>query len=294
MRRLHRAVPGLLVRAPLVILLVVSASGLVGCAAPTNLEGTDALVFQPAARLTWQVSPRDDEGESGRGDGDGGSLAAGGDLRANGAAERRADSVSSFDGGRAPSRAPGVESGGTLAVDADFSFAQADLSQTLDAPDRIKVGDTSLNGPGRISTELRLYAGSIAARGGWRDASGFRLEGFGGLGANVIDLEVERRQDGAKAHDERIYAGPLLGARVGWDAPAEVGLGVYSQAQILLGIGDEAVAANSALELGLSWMPPWHVGLFAAWRWLFLRDDGGESDLRIDLSGPVAGIQVAF
>lgn len=248
-------------RIPLLLLGLAIGGGACSTADPVEVE-EDFMVF-PTGRVTWQIRPIDRS-----------TLVD--TLARDPAALEVTDEI------------PGALS---LALDLDFALAAGDATQDLDASDVINLDSQDFLGPGRlkIDYDLRLWTFTFRA-GGWVQG----LMGFEGIvGVSVTDLEMDLEMGSLQESDGDRGVGPLLGARVTY-RPVPF-LDIYGQFVETAFVGKEVAGSYTNPQFGVVIEPVPGLGIVGGWRFLVYRSDrSGDSDYRIDLSGPHLGVHLRF
>ncbi|HET6202244.1 MAG TPA: hypothetical protein VFI25_05510 [Planctomycetota bacterium] len=236
------------------LLLVLAAS--VGCSGPEDIEGRDRSALFQDLRAVWTM---------------------------RGAGEERAESREG--------REPAPRSRGLLALELDLVHGKGDTDQDLGLGDRIEIGGTDFFGPANVRADSDFFTGSLAVRGGAQLAPEFAIEGLGGIAWYRLDLRVS----GAGTREAETFdsVGPLLGAQFTYEPLRPIAL--HARGTAGLGLGSD-VAEVLAGELGLAVPAARRARIFGGWRWWSyeLNAGGGDSDVRLDLSGPTIGVELRF
>ncbi len=132
-------------------------------------------------------------------------------------------------------------------------------------------------------------------RTGFSIADLFRLEAIGGV--EILRIETALSGAGLQTTDRRTFGGVLGGVRAGLQPHEMIEFyGLGSIGLLVSGKGDGANLRVTKLELGALIMPVDYLGLFAGYRWSdYWQDrDHEESDVDLELYGPVLGLELRF
>jgi len=181
-----------------------------------------------------------------------------------------------------------------LSIEGEFSYGSGDSSQIIAAGEHLDFRGVQFTGPAKIDSDYDLAVGEVGARGGMWIERMVGIEGIAGVAVESFDLEIE--SGGIRDSKRFLFVGPLVGAQL--SVRPIPGITFYGRATGLPGLGGgDYVSSLKVGELGLEVMPvPW-VGIFGGWRWVGLNlehDDATRADIRMEVSGPVAGIHLAF
>lgn len=176
---------------------------------------------------------------------------------------------------------------GTLTLDLEAAYTEADFNQNLSSGRSINFDHVEFPGPSRVAGDADLITASASVRGGMMILEQLRLEGILGVGLSHMDLELE--SGATRERDINTAVGPLFGARFTWQPLTAAGL--YAQGTVLAGVEHTSVAVG---EVGIVLTPIRPVSIVGGWRWLGYREDRSRSDVDLDLSGPIVGLQVTF
>jgi hypothetical protein len=225
------------------------------CVEPDDLQGRDRSTFFQGLRAVW-------------------------DQRSEGV-----ESPSSREGPRTPARSRGI-----LAFELDVAHAKGDTDQDLDLDDEIEIGGTTFTGPGDLEADSDVTFTTLSFRGGRRGPQ-VALEGLGGIAWHRVDLEVH--SGGVREREVFDSVGPMLGAQITYEPLEPLALHARGTSAVSLGQGIATVLTG---ELGLALAATRRVRFFGAWRWWGYEFDpeGGDSDVRLKLSGPAVGLEVRF
>ena len=273
-----------------------------GCSVSNDFVGKDESVFFPAGRVTFHHAP------------DTGSTLRGLHYHGRPAVQEpdiylERDSVEGdYVEGPAPVAAP-VEHGhgdgfgyeasahyyieGSSAIDLSFNYGHADIADPLAAGESVRVGDTFVSGPGRIGAEIDFYTGSVVERGGFWIHRIVAIEGIVGLGVTYVDFDLTR--SGAGGGNDTWSVGPLGGAQL-TVRPLDW-LSFYARGTYYGGLADSSAdfVELGTGELGFELMPLPGLSIFAGWHWEdYDEERRRESDLELELSGPVVGLHLTL
>lgn len=165
-------------------------------------------------------------------------------------------------------------------VDVDVSRSEGDFDQTLAAGESVELDDTLFTGPATVAFDVELVRAAALLRAGLRER---RLDLGASIGLAFIDLDLEGSSGAQRDEREDALWALALGLELGWRALDELRL--YARA------GSDASPDEARLdqfELGAEWELARTVALSLGWReWDFELEEVSESDLDIELSGPV-------
>lgn len=261
-----------------VTIFALTAVGISGCkvAQPEDIRGQDSPVLIARGRLSWVLLPEKSGTEPSTGENDG-------VIRPERGSWARPAAAS----------APGPHA--TLALDASFRTTSGSSKQQLQGGEFLEHDGERFDGPGRLEAGYDLYSGTLGVRGGIAWPIGFRLEGVGGFGVEHLDLRVRAvRGFGIfDAHEDSTAFGVFIGVSPAWQVLSW--LEVYGEAATFQGFAEEGHPNSSTLEAGLGFIVLPHVTVKTGWGgWFYKRQGLSDSDVRLNLSGPVVGLEVSF
>jgi hypothetical protein len=182
-----------------------------------------------------------------------------------------------------------------ITVDGEVAYQAAADRQNVAAGRQVSLDGTTIAGPTNIRSRARLIDTTANARTGFSVADLFRLEALGGF--EILATETALSGAGLQTTDRRTFGGVFAGVRAGL-RPHEMiefyGLG--SLGFLASAKGDGASLRVTKLEVGARIMPVEYLGLFAGYRWSdYWQDrDHDESDVDLELYGPVLGLELRF
>jgi|GEM_PF-3428228 len=181
----------------------------------------------------------------------------------------------------------------TFSIELDLSGGSGDDSQSLQSGESIRFEGTTFSGPGTVDGEFDLVAGSLALRVDMPRSESARAAFLVGLGFTELDLELS--QNGTKERDTSSALGLMLGVL----AEIQFSSRTSFQGRFTLMLGktggdeDDGVVLTQ-LEAGLLWAIAGGVSVFGGFRhWSYEQNRTG-SDVDIEMSGPVLGVQIGF
>ncbi len=172
----------------------------------------------------------------------------------------------------------------------DLAYGHGESDQSVDAGDDVDFAGTQFFGPAEVDSEYDLTAVRARVTMG-SDIGIFRFEGITGLGANHFDLRVS---SGALEDDDHTTSlGFLLGLR-GAVQPTPWSE-FYVTVEEFLGGGSGDPVEVSMVEVGMTFSPPGlGAGLVLGWRrWRYIEERSG-SDVNLELSGLMVGMELRF
>jgi opacity protein-like surface antigen len=208
-----------------------------------------------------------------------------------GAGIEGSDSDSTFGGLRASWEVPRpMLTGGKppprqYLLQVELGSSDADDSQSLPAGDTLTVDGADFVGPTNVHIGYDLYQANVDARMRLRGGSFFGLDLFGGIG--FARLELDASEIGASASRAEDGFGPRIGLGLFCEPQSRLRLYLDGSWQpTFVGGGD--IADVQALDLGLDYRLTDSIEVGLAWRQLVyeLEDDGADSDLDLEASGP--------
>jgi hypothetical protein len=168
-------------------------------------------------------------------------------------------------------------------IEMDFAYGAGTSSQQIDSGDYLNFKDVRFNGPAQISSDYKLYAGSVSFLGGISGEVA-SLDLTAGVGLVYLDLEVK---SGAIAeHGDTFFVGPFLGTQLSVRPASWFTLYVRGSLTTVL------LRGLSSMELGVSVTPMPRVAIFGGWRRVHYVEQLSDGDLK--LTGPMAGIHLMF
>ncbi len=209
------------------------------------------------------------------------------------------DSDSSFGSLRAtwevprPMLAGGAPPPRQLLLQVEVGTSDSDDSQSVPAGETLTVDGTDFVGPTDVQLGFDLHQANVDARLRLRGESIFGLELIGGLG--FTRLELDASQVGASASLEEDGFGPRVGLGLFCEPQSRLRLFLEGTWQpTFVGGGD--IADVVALDLGLDYRLTDSIEFGLAWRQLAyeLENDGADSDLDLEASGPRLSIAFRF
>jgi hypothetical protein len=188
---------------------------------------------------------------------------------------------------------------GDLGILLEVSGAEGDASGDIDSNDVFEMdGENLIFGPADVEIDYSLGMASAAIAGSLFLPTGWVLTGFAGIAYTRMELEIDAP---GQSIDETILGfGPVVGARASWWPSRTHGL--YAQASTRAVFPEEFDSVTvDQLELGLEIAPSPGISLFGGWRWLAYQGedqhwhhDDDETELDLELSGPVLGLSLSF
>jgi hypothetical protein len=179
----------------------------------------------------------------------------------------------------------------TLALDVE-AFATGGEDDLELAPGEHAVLDgRDFVGPAQADVEWNAIDVAVDLRSGIRFPWGGRLEGLLGIEGSQVDVEL------GNASEDFLEIGPVYGIQFSWEFVEHVALvGRWQEYFGVLGGWDDAFSGKvEHVRAGLECDAIPHVGLFAGWMWwLYRRVNDHESDVRLRLNGPAAGLRFRF
>jgi hypothetical protein len=167
------------------------------------------------------------------------------------------------------------------------------MDQYLQGGEEIDFKDFSISGPAPVAAESELFQFSISSRGGVWYRDKVAVEPLVGLGWSYNRLQVQSGIQQGRDYSWSI--GPLGGMQIRvypiqW-------LGLYAMGTIYggFGEGDSDFISIGRGEIGLILNPVAGISFLGGWRWLSYREERHSgSDVDLDLSGPLLGLQLVF
>lgn len=172
----------------------------------------------------------------------------------------------------------------------DFAYGHGESDQSIDAGEDVDFAGTQIFGPADVDSEYDLTTARARVTFG-PEVGDFRFEGIMGLGANHFALRVS--SGALEDHDHTTSLGFLLGLR-GAVKPTPWSE-FYVTLEEFLGGGSGDPVEVSMIEVGVTFTPPeLGAGLVLGWRrWRYLEERSG-SDINLELSGLMVGVQLGF
>jgi hypothetical protein len=172
----------------------------------------------------------------------------------------------------------------------DLAYGHGETDQSVDAGEDVDFAGTQFFGPADVDSDYDLTTMRARVSVG-PDINIFRFEGITGLGANHFDLRVS--SGALEDHDHTTSLGFLLGLR-GAVQPTPWSE-FYITVEEFLGGGSGNPVEVSMVELGVTLTPPGlGAGLVIGWRrWRYLEERSG-SDVNLELSGFMVGVEMRF
>ena len=192
--------------------------------------------------------------------------------------------------GLPPSPPDSREMRGRSMFEFDVAYGHGESDQSIDAGEDVDFAGTQVFGPADVDSEYDLT--TVRARVTFGPEIGnFRFEGTTGLGANHFALRVS--SGALEDHDHTTSLGFLLGLR-GAFVPTPWSE-FYVAVEEFLGGGSGDPVEVSMIEVGVTLTPPeLGTGLVVGWRrWRYLEERSG-SDINLELSGLMVGVQLGF
>jgi hypothetical protein len=192
--------------------------------------------------------------------------------------------------GKSPSPPDSHEMRGRSMFEFDIAYGHGESDQTIDAGEDVDFAGTQIFGPAKVDSEYDLAAVRARVTFG-ADFGTFRFEGTTGLGANHFDLRVS--SGALEDRDHTTSLGFLLGLR-GAAMPTPWSE-FYVTVEEFLGAGSGDPVEVSMVEVGVTLTPPdLGAGLVLGWRrWRYLEERSG-SDVNLQLSGLMLGVEVRY
>ena len=180
----------------------------------------------------------------------------------------------------------------TLSVDLEVGHAGGDSLQTLGPTESIRFDGEVVDGPAGLRSDFELCSGHVGARGGLEIAEQLRLEILLTGSAGSLDLLIQ--EAGTRLHERLLAGGPGIGVRGEWHPREEFNVYVQAMEHFLLLGRQSDTASLGTIDVGVGIRPIEHVRLFGGWRWLNYENEKNSSDIELELSGPVVGVQLEF
>ncbi|MHC4472761.1 MAG: hypothetical protein ACYTDY_00105 [Planctomycetota bacterium] len=175
-------------------------------------------------------------------------------------------------------------------VEARYSRASGESSQSLNRADDVEFDREEFDGPGRLEADYTLEVVSVVLAVDRPLDLGFRLFGSGGIEVERLDLDLE--MNGLRASDTLVSAGP--GIAGGLEFRPIRWFGVRVQGRSVTAVGDGSFVSHYGLEVGAAIRPIEGVSVFGGWRWWAYAYTRRDSDILLDLSGPILGVSLGF
>lgn len=172
----------------------------------------------------------------------------------------------------------------------DLAYGHGKSDQSIDAGEDVDFAGTQILGPADVDSEYDLTTLRARVTLGF-DVGAFRFDGTTGLGANHFALRVS--SGALEDHDHTTSLGLLLGLRgAAMLAPWSE---FYVTLEECLGGGSGDPVEVSMIEVGVTFTPPdLGAGLVLGWRrWRYLEERSG-SDINLELSGLMLGVEMRF
>lgn len=160
-------------------------------------------------------------------------------------------------------------------------------SQQIAAADYIRLDRTDFFGPDSVDHKFDISTLSAAIKWGFWIKEIVGIEWLGGVGLTNMNLEIA---SAGQTVDEDFHHRSLF-----------AGLQVSVKPLSYLGLYGRSSAAFynnfdlSSVELGVSLSPVSNFSIFGGWRWWeYTYDRGYDSSIRLEISGPMAGLLISF
>lgn len=190
---------------------------------------------------------------------------------------------------------PREQQGSLTALEVEVSLLDDDADQTLAAGETIQLDDRPFTGPGEVDYDVRVLGAAVVTRGGFVFPNGLTVEGLFGLGFHQVEIDGAF---GALSDEVEVFsAGPRFGLELGYHPPRPAGrLRFFARGWAGFEYPDERDYVDvSEVTVGGGWRVGEHVFLALGWRWWRYEAEessGPESDLQLELSGPLILFEV--
>jgi hypothetical protein len=225
-----------------------------------DVEVEDGSVLFPVVRAVWNIDPKLGEVESARGD------------------------------ATAQRQGVDLDRAMQIAVELDVSKGSGESTQNLSGSEMISFDGVSLFGPTSVDVDFDVTFATAAARFRWPVVPTVSIDGLLGVGLDRLDIKL--RDNGQSVRDTTTTMGPLVGARVNWQ-PIDL-LGAYGKVFGYVGVVGDEVVSHLGAEVALTVSPFRQIEIFGGWRVWSYEEDRAGSDVELEMSGPIVGLQVEF
>lgn len=167
------------------------------------------------------------------------------------------------------------------------------FDQRLDPDERIRLEDSTFNGPDLVDGDLELTYYSVAIGGGRNypntGRGGLRTETYLGISQTSFDLEMQSGNRRLQADDDTVEF------YMQWAAIAAINETLDFGFSWALSVGRE-FSGISEIDLMLEYDVTEHLSITGGYRWFRYEFDSDldDSNIEVDFRGPFLGIQVPF